>query len=129
MADVVNKELIFKVLDFIETHPEEWDQEQWFCETTACFGGRALLMSGLGYRIIDTYVENPADAEGIDPLLQFEMVNGENHVVSNFPIEAAKVLGLPQILAHRIFASMADTPEELREIVEDVVARAEAHAS
>lgn len=124
---MVNKELIFGVLDYIETHPKEWDQEEWFCETTACFGGRALLMSGQGYRIIDTFEEHPADAEGLE-LLRFEMVNGANHVVGNLSVDAAKVLGLPEHLAHQIFGCMVSDPGDLRKVVEDVVAKAEAHA-
>jgi hypothetical protein len=41
-----NLDLIDDVMDHIDTHPEEWDQERWFCGTAACFAGRAALMDG-----------------------------------------------------------------------------------
>lgn len=35
-----------EVAEYITDHPDEWDQGSWGCGTTACFGGRALLMTG-----------------------------------------------------------------------------------
>jgi hypothetical protein len=42
----VNKDLLRETLAYIEVHPEEWDQRQWICGTSACFAGRACLLSG-----------------------------------------------------------------------------------
>lgn len=33
-----NAELAYAVLDQIDAHPETWDQGDWDCGTTACFG-------------------------------------------------------------------------------------------
>ena len=34
-----NAALAYKVLDYIRTNPEEWDQRTWHCGTTHCFAG------------------------------------------------------------------------------------------
>lgn len=48
MADPVpNVELLDRTLAYIEEHPEEWDQKEWVCGSTACFAGNALLLEGL----------------------------------------------------------------------------------
>jgi hypothetical protein len=41
-----NAPLLLKTLHHIEAHPEEWNQEIWLCDTTACFAGRAALLDG-----------------------------------------------------------------------------------
>jgi hypothetical protein len=41
-----NLELLDDVMQHIDTHPEEWDQANWFCGTTACFAGHACARSG-----------------------------------------------------------------------------------
>jgi hypothetical protein len=33
-------------LGYIEAHPEEWDQKNWFCETAACFAGITVIRHG-----------------------------------------------------------------------------------
>src|SRR5260370_36413590 len=38
-------ELAYAVLDHIREHPEEWDQESYFCGSTACFAGRTVLLA------------------------------------------------------------------------------------
>lgn len=43
---MVNVELLRRTLEYIETHPEEWDQETWGCGTVACFAGHAVALSG-----------------------------------------------------------------------------------
>lgn len=44
-----NFELMHKVLDQIEAHPETWDQENWAkklnCGTSYCFAGNALVIA------------------------------------------------------------------------------------
>jgi len=37
-----------KVAEYITEHPDEWDQDKWACGTKACFGGRAMILTGLG---------------------------------------------------------------------------------
>jgi hypothetical protein len=44
---VKNASLACQTLDYIREHPAEWDQHDYFCGTTACFAGRAIL-TGLG---------------------------------------------------------------------------------
>jgi hypothetical protein len=41
-----NAELLEQVMQYIEDHPEQWDQSDWVCETAGCFAGNALLLSG-----------------------------------------------------------------------------------
>jgi hypothetical protein len=40
-----NTELAYKTLDYIREHPEEWSQDSFFCGTTACFAGRAIMIA------------------------------------------------------------------------------------
>lgn len=48
MSDPVpNVELLDRTLQYIEDHPEEWNQGEWVCNTAACFAGNALLLQGL----------------------------------------------------------------------------------
>ena len=42
----MNVDLMQKTMDYIEAHPEEWDQDEWRCETTMCFAGWAVALSG-----------------------------------------------------------------------------------
>lgn len=39
-----NAELAYKVLDYIDAHPEQWDQDEW-CGTAQCFAGWAVSLS------------------------------------------------------------------------------------
>jgi hypothetical protein len=41
----MNEELAYATLDHIREHPEEWNQATYFCRTTACFGGRAIILA------------------------------------------------------------------------------------
>ncbi len=44
----LNTQLLQEVVDYIETHPEEWDQDSWAnkgtCGTTLCFAGTTALL-------------------------------------------------------------------------------------
>ena len=40
------EELAWLTLDYIRENPGEWDQETYFCGSTACFAGRAILLAG-----------------------------------------------------------------------------------
>lgn len=119
----VNKELVEKVLDHLRQHPEEWDQDQWFCETTACFGGRALLMSG--YRIIDTSIEKARNADELDHVNDVEMVDPSGNILSDYANQATEVLGLPAHLADEIFGDLSCDFDQFESVVRDVVKHAE----
>ena len=41
-----NTELAYRVLDQIDAHPENWNQNEWQCGTAACFAGWAIRLSG-----------------------------------------------------------------------------------
>ena len=41
-----SKDELVAALSYIETHPEEWNQEAWVCGSSACLGGRVALMTG-----------------------------------------------------------------------------------
>jgi hypothetical protein len=120
----VNKELVEKVLDHLREHPQEWDQDQWFCETTACFGGRALLMSG--YRMINTAIEQPTNIKEYRDRFgpnygDWEMVDDDGNAIFDFADRAAKVLGIPWPQAGEIFGCMSVDFDEFEGIVRDVV--------
>lgn len=40
----MNVELAENILEYIEAHPDEWDQRTWHCGTTYCFAG--LIVRG-----------------------------------------------------------------------------------
>ena len=39
-------DLACATLDYIRDHQEEWNQNDYFCGTTACFAGHALVLAG-----------------------------------------------------------------------------------
>lgn len=43
----MNVKLLDDTLAYIEAHPEEHDQSTWVCDTTMCFAGHALALSGV----------------------------------------------------------------------------------
>lgn len=81
MAEI-NTELLEKVMQYILDHPEEHDQSQWFCGTTACFAGHTALLSG--YRLPHPLGQNEAIAVVVDK-------DGKRHYVDDLAIE---LLGL-----------------------------------
>ena len=42
----VNLELLDLALNYIDEHPEEWDQSTWDCGTTACIAGHMARIAG-----------------------------------------------------------------------------------
>lgn len=42
----MNTELLRKIADQIERHPETYDQTKWVCGTSACIAGHAALLTG-----------------------------------------------------------------------------------
>jgi hypothetical protein len=114
-----NDELIDKVLHYIENHPDEWDQETWFCGTTACFAGRALLMSG--FEIVDTALlrEKIKGHEDYGWLDDFEMIDEAGNLVREYTTRAAERLGLNWDDAIMLFNGRNDL-EDLRAIIADI---------
>jgi hypothetical protein len=49
--------LAVATLEYIETHPEEWDQSVWMCDTAACFAGHAVLLGGIPRGAIDIDID------------------------------------------------------------------------
>lgn len=41
-----NAYLAYRVLDHIDTNPEDWTQSSWWCGTSGCFAAWAVLLSG-----------------------------------------------------------------------------------
>jgi len=41
-----NVSLLRQTLAYIEAHPEEWNQTNWRCGSTACFAGHAAMLDG-----------------------------------------------------------------------------------
>jgi hypothetical protein len=42
----INTELLLRTLEQIERHPELWNQRDWCCGTSHCFGGWAVTLAG-----------------------------------------------------------------------------------
>jgi len=40
------RELAYATLDYIKSHPEEWEQTEWRCESGMCFAGHAAILGG-----------------------------------------------------------------------------------
>jgi hypothetical protein len=66
-APTPNAALAYRVLDHIDAHPEEWDQTDWQCGTSACFAGWAIRFSGgvMDNDIDGTVVAGPAELIGM----------------------------------------------------------------
>ncbi len=41
-----NAALAYAVLDHIDAHPEQWNQNEWWCRTGGCFAGWTCVLSG-----------------------------------------------------------------------------------
>jgi hypothetical protein len=88
MADVkANAELAYRVLDYIDAHPDTWDQTQWIrqtdCGTAACFAGWACLLSGYEPAWFGSSL-----ADWVHP-------SGDDSNTYDVEICAAELLGLP----------------------------------
>lgn len=103
----VNVPLLRQTLDYIKTHPQEWDQEVWRqvrpCGTVACFAGWACALNG------DRF--NPDDWDFV--------ITDESGV--SFPIEdrAREILGLTIGDADWLFDG-GNTLDDLEQIVEEL---------
>lgn len=90
-----NAELAYRTLDYIDAHPDEWDQTGWVCGTKACFAGWAVFLSGgrvsgtsWDPRVADVYPNSPAKAyegwsvdEAAQYLLGVEDIDGGLYLV------------------------------------------------
>lgn len=62
--ELFRNELLDDALAYIRAHPEEWDQAEWVCGTTACLAGH-LVMLGDGATIEDLHrMEGAGDGDG-----------------------------------------------------------------
>lgn len=102
----VNVELLRDTLDHIETHPQEWDQSDWWCETTACFAGHAALLAG---------------ADLVDEATQKVTYDGKRMHISD---AAQLALRLSDREAVRLFAGSNDLGDLRRIVAELAKARA-----
>ena len=99
-----NVELLQKVMDYIEAHPEKHDQTDWFCGTAACFAGHAALMSGW------TIVTSQKNAGMV--------TNGD--CIRYVPGVARDALGLTIAEADALFDESLTTPQ-LHVMVDDLI--------
>ena len=107
----INKDLLRETLAYIEAHPEEWDQTKWLCGTTACFAGRACLLSGDR----PVYEIGPDDESG-------RVYFGQDNRRRQVRYRAADLLGLGQHDADVLF-DCGCTMDDLRRIVAELCAR------
>lgn len=95
-----NDDLAYQALDFIREHPEEWSQRFYFCETTACYAGRVLLL----------------DAQNRGEVLDWSRID------ANRPgQEAAAILGWNWEDARTVFGNMTRHFSELERLVKNVM--------
>jgi hypothetical protein len=110
----VNAPLMWKVLEHIEAHPEEWDQGFWGvqwgvqrdCTTTYCFAGWACVIGGNDQQ--QPHLLN----DGVRTHLIDETVGG-----SEIADEAIELLGIDTDAATVLFDNH-NTLDDLRELVE-----------
>jgi hypothetical protein len=97
-----NLPLIDDVMHHIDTHPEEWDQTLWFCDTTACFAGHTALISGLHVNRRLSTVFAPEDRKW-----------------RRAASVAEKLLGLDSCTADRLFCA-GNTLDDLHQVVKEL---------
>lgn len=95
----INWALVEETLDWLEAHPDEWDQRYWMsdsdkgCGTTYCFAGAACKLSGV--EVTSRYY----------PLMGFTEYYPvkENGLIGHFGDVAKELLGLTHKQANLIF--------------------------
>lgn len=98
-----NTELAYKTLDYIREHPQDWNQLNYFCGTTACFAGRAILI-----------------ALGFSTELEFRQWQQDNWDCTT-TIVAQRLLGWTPREAHHVFASYTRDFTVLETAVKEVL--------
>jgi hypothetical protein len=108
-----NLPLIDDVMHHIDTHPEEHDQSEWFCETTACVAGHVALLSG--WRPVFTA---PCELAWCDCHTATGRVekDGESRTVS---VLAQELLGIDVDTADRLFYG-GNTVDDLHQVVKEL---------
>jgi hypothetical protein len=105
----LNVPLLRKTMEYIEAHPQEWDQDEWVakgsCGTTMCFAGTAAYLMGAV----------------MDPRVDVSMCTLPDGSSKNIEWYAAEQLGLTVAQARAIFYSSVEDPRHMREVVELVV--------
>jgi hypothetical protein len=81
--------LLKKAVEYVDAHPEEWDQEEWYaedhCGTVACLAGRTCLLAG----------DTPSDLEpGLNGRLQTAFIVRDGGGVQDISERARELLGL-----------------------------------
>ena len=108
-----NVKLLRETLAYIEAHPEEWDQANWYCGTSACFAGRACLLNG--HQLLP-WSHNVQDYTSKFKTFKFYGTPLErNHIAS----VARDILGLTESQALDLFMG-GNTLDALRRIVNEL---------
>ena len=101
-----NAALAYKALDYIRTHPKEWNQSVWHCETTHCFAGLVeLFTTGEDESSALTW-DVAEEALGIDGVESRLLFNPENklpdlveHVEDIFGPDESQLCGAEALVA------------------------------
>jgi hypothetical protein len=107
-------ELLAETMEFIETHPDEWDQGIWF-GSPCCFAGIALELAGIA---IDDEWEDVAVDDMPEHLRPAAMERTGEHGTIGVGTAARLVLGLDD-RAGGLFAGSNDL-DDLRRIVAEL---------
>lgn len=107
MSELRGRALALKALEYIEAHPEEWDQETWRCGTQCCIAGHVARIAGCTWA-------NPRDDEE-----DFEDVLTPDGTWRLTAQEAARqLLGLSYVGADYLF-SHANGMSDLRRFIDE----------
>ena len=98
-----NTELAYKTLDQIRANPQGWDQNEFFCGTTACFAGHAILIH-YGLSDEDQYREWQKETNALDTIMI-----------------AREALGWNEREAAYVFGRFTTDFTELESVVKDVL--------
>lgn len=101
-------DLLDRVMDHIETHPEEYFQLDWVCGTTACVGGRTCILSGDTPKLIRRGTQIRADF--------VVTVAGDTRDIGD---RARELLGLTSEQADRLFWG-DNTLDDVRSMVRQI---------
>lgn len=96
-----NAALAYRVLDHIDAHPEQWDQDTYYapssCGTTACFAGWSVLLSEIPIdRNGDVLLADlePEVAEAVGALSHRDYMGPEYRHLAEVPEVAQVLLGI-----------------------------------
>jgi hypothetical protein len=108
-----NAELAYKVLDHIDTNPEQWNQTDWItkgdgedCGTAGCFAGWACMLSGWKPYFVDQYRTRTG----------LVMIGGRDSMIAE---RAPDLLGISYTQADDLFHE-DNTREDLGRLVAEI---------